>query len=60
MRSIETSKEFHATERAFIENNALMLRAVGIGKTFTLHGQGGVQIESNHRLIYTCACASPQ
>ena len=23
-----------------------MLRAVGIGKTFTLHGQGGVQIEA--------------
>ena len=46
MRSIETSTEFHATERAFIENNALMLRAVGIGKTFTLHGQGGVQIEA--------------
>ncbi|MFM0074364.1 phosphonate C-P lyase system protein PhnL [Paraburkholderia sediminicola] len=46
MRSIETSKEFRATERAFIENNALMLRAVGIGKTFTLHGQGGVQIEA--------------
>lgn len=46
MRSIETSKESHADERAFIENNALMLRAVGIGKTFTLHGQGGVQIEA--------------
>ncbi|RKF46742.1 phosphonate C-P lyase system protein PhnL [Paraburkholderia fungorum] len=46
MRSIETSKESHAAERAFSENNALMLRAVGIGKTFTLHGQGGVQIEA--------------
>ncbi|MFM0364394.1 phosphonate C-P lyase system protein PhnL [Paraburkholderia sediminicola] len=46
MRSIETSKESHAIERAFIENNALMLRAIGIGKTFTLHGQGGVQIEA--------------
>ena len=31
---------------SFIENRALMLRAVGIGKTFTLHGQGGVQIEA--------------
>jgi alpha-D-ribose 1-methylphosphonate 5-triphosphate synthase subunit PhnL len=46
MRSIETSKESHTAERAFSENNALMLRAVGIGKTFTLHGQGGVQIEA--------------
>lgn len=46
MRSIETSRESHAAERAFSENNALMLRAVGIGKTFTLHGQGGVQIEA--------------
>jgi alpha-D-ribose 1-methylphosphonate 5-triphosphate synthase subunit PhnL len=42
MRSIETSKESHAAERAFSENDALMLRAVEIGKTFTLHGQGGV------------------
>jgi alpha-D-ribose 1-methylphosphonate 5-triphosphate synthase subunit PhnL len=31
---------------SFIDNRALMLRAVGIGKTFTLHGQGGVQIEA--------------
>ncbi|AXL49077.1 phosphonate C-P lyase system protein PhnL [Paraburkholderia caffeinilytica] len=46
MRSIETGKASHAAERAFIENSALMLRAVGIGKTFTLHGQGGVQIEA--------------
>ncbi|MFL9865063.1 phosphonate C-P lyase system protein PhnL [Paraburkholderia fungorum] len=46
MRSIETNKESQAAERAFSENNALMLRAVGIGKTFTLHGQGGVQIEA--------------
>ena len=33
-------------ETSFIDNDALMLRAVGIGKTFTLHGQGGVQIEA--------------
>ena len=46
MRSIETSSEARAGERAFIDNAALMLRAVGIGKTFTLHGQGGVQIEA--------------
>ncbi|MFM0395636.1 phosphonate C-P lyase system protein PhnL [Paraburkholderia phytofirmans] len=46
MRSIETSSEGRAGERAFIDNAALMLRAVGIGKTFTLHGQGGVQIEA--------------
>jgi alpha-D-ribose 1-methylphosphonate 5-triphosphate synthase subunit PhnL len=36
----------HASSRAFIDNAALMLRAVEIGKTFTLHGQGGVQIEA--------------
>jgi alpha-D-ribose 1-methylphosphonate 5-triphosphate synthase subunit PhnL len=50
MRSIETSTgtstEARAGERAFIDNAALMLRAVDIGKTFTLHGQGGVQIEA--------------
>jgi ABC-type multidrug transport system ATPase subunit len=46
MRSIETSSEARAGERAFIDNAALMLRAVGIGKTFILHGQGGVQIEA--------------
>ncbi|BCF98943.1 alpha-D-ribose 1-methylphosphonate 5-triphosphate synthase subunit PhnL [Paraburkholderia sp. PGU19] len=33
-------------ETSFIDNDALMLRAVGIGKTFTLHGQGGVQIDA--------------
>ena len=33
-------------DTSFIANDALMLRAVGIGKTFTLHGQGGVQIEA--------------
>ncbi|WP_175772390.1 phosphonate C-P lyase system protein PhnL [Paraburkholderia phenazinium] len=42
MSSIET----HAHERAFIDNAALMLRAVNIGKTFTLHAQGGVQIDA--------------
>lgn len=36
----------HAHERAFADHAALMLRAVGIGKTFTLHGQGGVQIDA--------------
>ncbi|ASW02788.1 phosphonate C-P lyase system protein PhnL [Paraburkholderia aromaticivorans] len=46
MRSIETSTEARAAERAFIDNTALMLRAVGIGKTFVLHGQGGVRIEA--------------
>jgi alpha-D-ribose 1-methylphosphonate 5-triphosphate synthase subunit PhnL len=46
MRSIESSTEARAAERAFLDNAALMLRAVGIGKTFTLHGQGGVQIEA--------------
>jgi alpha-D-ribose 1-methylphosphonate 5-triphosphate synthase subunit PhnL len=33
-------------ETSFIDNDALMLRAVGIGKTFTLHGQGGVRIDA--------------
>lgn len=46
MRSIETSTEARAAEHAFIDNAALMLRAVGIGKTFVLHGQGGVRIEA--------------
>ena len=50
MRSIETGSqtdiEARASGRAFSENAALMLRAAGIGKTFTLHGQGGVQIEA--------------
>jgi len=54
MQSIETGIEArpaatiearHA-ERAFAANPALMLRAAGIGKTFTLHGQGGAQIEA--------------
>jgi alpha-D-ribose 1-methylphosphonate 5-triphosphate synthase subunit PhnL len=46
MRSIDTSIEARASEHAFSTNAALMLRAAGIGKTFTLHGQGGVQIEA--------------
>lgn len=46
MRSIETGKHAHAAGRAFIDNAALMLSAVGIGKTFVLHGQGGVRIEA--------------
>ncbi|MFM0295784.1 MULTISPECIES: phosphonate C-P lyase system protein PhnL [Paraburkholderia] len=46
MRSIETSTEARAAEHAFVDNAALMLRAVGIGKTFVLHGQGGVRIEA--------------
>lgn len=50
MRSIETvsaaTMEARSGERAFSDNAALMLRAVGLGKTFTLHGQGGVQIEA--------------
>lgn len=46
MRSIQTSMESRAADRAFIDNAALMLRASNIGKTFTLHGQGGVQIEA--------------
>ena len=46
MRSIETSSTAHAAERALIDNAALMLSAVGIGKTFVLHGQGGVRIEA--------------
>ncbi|MFP3569110.1 phosphonate C-P lyase system protein PhnL [Paraburkholderia sp. SIMBA_030] len=46
MRSIETSSESRSADRAFIDNAALMLRASNIGKTFTLHGQGGVQIEA--------------
>jgi alpha-D-ribose 1-methylphosphonate 5-triphosphate synthase subunit PhnL len=52
MRSIETRGNAHSSERAeraelaFADNAALMLRATGIGKTFTLHGQGGVQIEA--------------
>ncbi|WP_429301084.1 phosphonate C-P lyase system protein PhnL [Paraburkholderia sp. GAS199] len=42
----DSSADAHADSRAFQDNEALMLRAVGIRKTFTLHGQGGVQIEA--------------
>jgi alpha-D-ribose 1-methylphosphonate 5-triphosphate synthase subunit PhnL len=41
-----SSIESRASERAFIDNPALMLRAVDIRKTFTLHAQGGVQIDA--------------
>jgi alpha-D-ribose 1-methylphosphonate 5-triphosphate synthase subunit PhnL len=41
-----TSIETSFVDNAFVDNRALMLRAVNIGKTFTLHGQGGVQIEA--------------
>jgi alpha-D-ribose 1-methylphosphonate 5-triphosphate synthase subunit PhnL len=41
-----SSIESHMSERAFLDNAALMLRAVDIRKTFTLHAQGGVQIEA--------------
>jgi alpha-D-ribose 1-methylphosphonate 5-triphosphate synthase subunit PhnL len=41
-----SSTETHADERAFLDNAALMLRAVNLGKTFTLHAQGGVQIDA--------------
>ncbi|RKT21190.1 alpha-D-ribose 1-methylphosphonate 5-triphosphate synthase subunit PhnL [Paraburkholderia sp. RAU2J] len=50
MRSIEAdSRTVHdagAAGRAFFSNTALMLRAAGVGKTFTLHGQGGVRIDA--------------
>jgi alpha-D-ribose 1-methylphosphonate 5-triphosphate synthase subunit PhnL len=35
-----------AIGRTFVDNPALMLRAIGVAKTFTLHGQGGVQIDA--------------
>nr|WP_144113357.1 phosphonate C-P lyase system protein PhnL [Paraburkholderia sp. BCC1886] len=41
-----TDSHLRGAARAFLDNDALMLRAVGLGKTFTLHGQGGVQIEA--------------
>jgi alpha-D-ribose 1-methylphosphonate 5-triphosphate synthase subunit PhnL len=41
-----SSMESGASERAFIDNAALMLRAVNLGKTFTLYAQGGVQIDA--------------
>jgi len=34
----------------FAANDALMLRALGISKTFTLHPQGGVQIPALHKV----------
>jgi alpha-D-ribose 1-methylphosphonate 5-triphosphate synthase subunit PhnL len=37
-------------QRDFAGNDALMLRAVGISKTFTLHPQGGVQIPALHKV----------
>ncbi|MGF6597460.1 alpha-D-ribose 1-methylphosphonate 5-triphosphate synthase subunit PhnL [Paraburkholderia sp. GAS448] len=40
------SVEPGAPSRAFIDNAALMLRAEHVGKTFTLHGQGGVRIDA--------------
>lgn len=36
----------HEMARAFADRPALMLRAVGVHKTFTLHGQGGIEIEA--------------
>jgi alpha-D-ribose 1-methylphosphonate 5-triphosphate synthase subunit PhnL len=36
--------------RDFAANDALMLRALGISKTFTLHPQGGVQIPALHKV----------
>jgi alpha-D-ribose 1-methylphosphonate 5-triphosphate synthase subunit PhnL len=41
-----SSIELRASDRVFIDNAALMLRAVDIRKTFTLHAQGGVQIDA--------------
>jgi alpha-D-ribose 1-methylphosphonate 5-triphosphate synthase subunit PhnL len=41
-----SSTDTRAIGRAFADNAALMLRAAGVGKTFTLHGQRGVQIEA--------------
>ncbi|WP_323117845.1 phosphonate C-P lyase system protein PhnL [Burkholderia alba] len=32
--------------RAFASNPALMVHAAGVGKTFTLHGQGGILIDA--------------
>ena len=37
-------------QRDFAANDALMLRALGISKTFTLHPQGGVQIPALHKV----------
>ncbi len=37
-------------QRDFAANDALMLRALGVSKTFTLHPQGGVQIPALHKV----------
>ena len=42
----EPSTGAAATTRAFADNPALMLRARGVRKTFTLHGQGGITIDA--------------
>ena len=44
--SLIESNGAHTIGRTFVDNPALMLRAVGVAKTFTLHGQGGVQIDA--------------
>jgi alpha-D-ribose 1-methylphosphonate 5-triphosphate synthase subunit PhnL len=44
--SFTESNAARAIGRTFVDNPALMLRAVGVAKTFTLHGQGGVQIDA--------------
>ncbi|WP_133646070.1 phosphonate C-P lyase system protein PhnL [Paraburkholderia flava] len=41
-----SSIELRNHARAFADNAALMLRAVDVAKTFTLHGQGGVRIDA--------------
>lgn len=42
----QTQTTAHDMARAFADRPALMLRAVGVHKTFTLHGQGGIEIEA--------------
>jgi alpha-D-ribose 1-methylphosphonate 5-triphosphate synthase subunit PhnL len=44
--SLIESNGAHTIGRSFVDNPALMLRAVDVAKTFTLHGQGGVQIDA--------------
>jgi len=39
-----------AAHHAFMDDAALMLRARGVSKTFTLHTQGGVQIPALHHV----------
>ncbi|KGD50586.1 ABC transporter family protein [Burkholderia pseudomallei] len=48
MQTIESSRRAcdHDHARAFAGNAALMLRAVGVGKTFTLHAHGGMTIDA--------------